>query len=174
VEKSVGGFLISTDKSLLSLDTIYDFLVNRSYWAKGRTREQIGRSIENSMCFGVYEDGRQVGFARVVTDYSVMYWLCDVFIDEDYRRRGLGKLLVEFAVNHPELKELNGILATKDAQGLYEKYGFAEPPKGTSTFMGKRKIAEEARKDATQGTGNTEHTESHGRHGWYNIVEYGS
>lgn len=140
MEKVDGGFLVSTDKSLLSLDTIHDFLVNRSYWANSRTKEQIGRSIDNSMCFGVYESGRQVGFARVVTDYSVMYWLCDVFIDEEYRGKGLGKLLVECVVNHPQLKDLNGILATKDAQGLYEKYGFRVPPQSASTFMGKRKM----------------------------------
>lgn len=140
MEKIVGEFLVSTDKSLLSLDTVYDFLVNRSYWAKSRTKEQISRSIENSMCFGVYEKGRQVGFARVVTDYSVMYWLCDVFIDENYRGKGLGKLLVECVVSHPELKDLNGILATRDAQGLYQKYGYAAPDPALTTFMGKRKI----------------------------------
>lgn len=135
-----GQFLISTDKSLLSMETICDFLINRSYWAGSRTREQIEKSINNSLCFGVYDSGRQVGFARVVSDYSVMYWLCDVFVDEEYRGKGIGKLLVECVVNHPELKELNGILATKDAQGLYEKYGFAAPPPAMTTFMGKRKV----------------------------------
>lgn len=140
MDRVQGEFLISTDKSLLSLETICDFLINRSYWAKNRTHEQIGKSVENSLCFGVYEGKRQVGFARVVTDYSVMYWLCDVFVDEEYRGKGIGKLLVECVVDHPELKDLNGILATRDAQGLYEKYGFAAPSPAMSTFMGKRKV----------------------------------
>ncbi|HYF75256.1 MAG TPA: GNAT family N-acetyltransferase, partial [Candidatus Nitrosocosmicus sp.] len=103
-------------------------------------REQIKKSIENSLCFGVYDAERQVGFARVVTDYSVMYWLCDVFVDEEYRGQGVGKLLVEYVVNHHDLKELNGILATRDAQGLYEKYGFIIPPPELVTYMGKRKV----------------------------------
>ncbi|HYE84314.1 MAG TPA: GNAT family N-acetyltransferase, partial [Clostridia bacterium] len=105
MEKTCGKYLISTDKSLLSLDTVYDFLVNRSYWAKNRKREQIEKSIENSLCFGAYDAGRQVAIARVVTDYSVMYWLCDVFVDEEYRGQGIGKLLVESVVNHPDLKD---------------------------------------------------------------------
>jgi GNAT superfamily N-acetyltransferase len=137
---SYGKYLISDDKSMLSLDTIYDFLVNKSYWARYRTREQIQRSIDNSLCIGVYDAGKQIGFARAVTDYSVMYWLCDVFIDERYRGQGIGKLLVENVVNHPELKDLNGVLATRDAQGLYEKYGFKIPSPEVTTYMGKRKV----------------------------------
>lgn len=140
MEREYGKFLISTDKSLLSIDIIYDFLVNRSYWAKNRSREQIEKSIENSICFGVYDEGRQVGFARAVTDYSVMYWLCDVFVNEDYRGQGIGKLLMECVINHPELKELNGVLATRDAQGLYQKYGFIVPNPDIVTYMGKRKF----------------------------------
>lgn len=140
MEMVYGKYLISTEKSMLSLDTICDFLINRSYWARYRTREQIEKSINNSICFGVYDGKRQVGFARVVTDYSVMYWLCDVFVDEEYRSQSIGKLLVENVVNHPELKELNGILATRDAQGLYEKYGFSAPSPDVTTFMGKRKV----------------------------------
>ena len=135
-----GKYVVSTDQSLLSADTVYDFLVNRSYWAKYRTREQIEKSIKNSLCFGVYDAGRQVGFARAVTDYSVMYWLCDVFVDEEYRGQGIGKLLMECIVNHPDLKDLNGVLATRDAQGLYEKYGFAAPPSNVTTYMGKRRV----------------------------------
>ena len=134
-----GEYTISTEQSLLSVDAICDFLINRSYWAKSRTREQIEKSIMNSLCFGVYHSERQVGFARVVTDYSVMYWLCDVFVNEDQRGQGIGKLLMECVVNHPDLKDLNGVLATKDAQGLYQKYGFAVPSSGAGTYMGKRK-----------------------------------
>ena len=140
MERTHGKYLVSTEQALLSLDTVYDFLANRSYWAKNRAREQMEKSIKNSLCFGVYDEGRQVGFARVVTDYSVVYWLCDVFVDEEFRGQGIGKLLVECVVNHPDLKDLNGILATRDAQGLYEKYGFAAPSPSVTTFMGKRKI----------------------------------
>lgn len=135
-----GKYFVSTDKNMLSFDTVSDFLINRSYWAKNRTKEQVANSINNSVCFGVYDGSRQVGFARVVTDYSVMYWLCDVFIDEEYRGQGLGKFLVECVVNHSEIKGLSGILATKDAQGLYEKYGFAAPTPDKTTFMGRRPV----------------------------------
>ena len=133
-------FLVSTDQSLISLDTVYDFLVNKSYWARYRTKEQIEKSIKNSLCFGVYDAGRQVGFARAVTDYSVTYWLCDVFVDEEYRGQGIGKLLVECVVNHPDLINLNGVLATRDAQGLYQKFGFTIPAPEMVTYMGKRKV----------------------------------
>lgn len=131
-------YLVSTDKSMLSLEVVSDFLINKSYWAQDRTREQIENSINNSLCFGVYDGSRQIGFARVVTDYSVMYWLCDVFIDEKYRGQGLGKLLVECVAGHPDLKGLSGILATKDAQGLYRKYGFIVPDPDKATFMRKK------------------------------------
>jgi GNAT superfamily N-acetyltransferase len=140
MDYNYGKYLISTEKSRLSLDTVYDFLANRSYWANYRTREQIGKSIKNSICFGVYDEGIQVGFARVVTDYSVMYWLCDVFVDEKYRGTGIGKALMEFIVEHPDLKPLNGILATRDAQGLYQKYGFVVPTPDTVTYMSFRKV----------------------------------
>jgi len=133
------NFLVSTDKTLLSIDTVYDFLVNKSYWAKNRTKEQIEKSISNSMCFGVYDSGRQVGFARVVTDYSVMYWLCDVFVDEEYRGQGIGKLLIECVVNHPDLKELSGGLVTRDAYSLYQKYGFEAPSPSVTTYMSRKK-----------------------------------
>jgi GNAT superfamily N-acetyltransferase len=139
MEQTHGKYLISTDKSLLSLDTIYDFLVNKAYWAKNRTKEQIEKSIKNSLCFGVYDAGRQVGFARAITDYAVMYWLCDVFVDEEYRGEGIGKFLVEFIVNHPDLKDLGAGLNTNDAHGLYEKYGFASPAPGVNKYMSKRK-----------------------------------
>ncbi|HYF84310.1 MAG TPA: GNAT family N-acetyltransferase [Clostridia bacterium] len=140
MEQTYGKYLISTEKSLLSVDTVYDFLVNKAYWAKYRTKEQIEKSIKNSLCFGVYDAGRQVGFARAVTDYSVMYWLCDVFVDEEYRGQGIGKFLVEFIVNHPDLMHLNGTLCTKDAQGLYQRYGFVVPSPETNTYMAKRRV----------------------------------
>lgn len=114
---------ISDNKSLLNIDTIYDFM-QRSYWAKGRPKDKIKKSIENSLCFGVYYSGKQVGFARVVTDWATMYYLCDVFIDEEYRGQGLGKKLIEEIISSEDLKNLFGYLGTKDAHTLYEQYDF--------------------------------------------------
>lgn len=133
------GYVISTDKSRLSLDTVYGFLSGESYWAQKRTREQVAKSIEGSVCFGIYHGGRQVGFARAVTDYAVMYWLCDVFVIGEYRGKGLGKWLMECVVNAPELQGLSGILATRDAEGLYEQYGFELVP-GTTKYMRRIKL----------------------------------
>jgi GNAT superfamily N-acetyltransferase len=118
---------ISTDKSLLQKETIQSFL-SRSYWANTRSREMLERSIENSLCFGMYEGKRQVGFARVVTDYATMYWLCDVFIDEEYRGKGLGKKLVSYVTEFEPIRNLTATLATKDAHILYEQYGYTKEP----------------------------------------------
>jgi len=118
------GFCVSTDKTRLDIPLIHDFLSQRSYWAKGRAIEVVQVSIENSLCFGVYEGSRQVGFARVVTDYATFSWLCDVFILETHRGRGLGKWLVETVVGCPGLKNTRRfLLATSDAHDLYAKYG---------------------------------------------------
>lgn len=119
-------FHISTDKSKLDIDMIEDFLSRRSYWAKGRKREKIITSIENSLCFGVYADtGEQVGFARVLSDYAVFAWIMDVFILENFRNHGLGKLLMKSIMEHPPLQGLERWgLGTKDAHGLYEQFGF--------------------------------------------------
>jgi len=120
------GFLVSTDPDLLQLDAIQDFL-SRAYWAQGRPRHIIQRSIQNSLCFGVYQDAAQVGFARLVTDYTTYAWLCDVFIHEDFRGRGLAKLLIHCVTEHPELQNLRRwALATRDAHGLYEQFGFSQ------------------------------------------------
>jgi GNAT superfamily N-acetyltransferase len=118
-------FCISTDKSKLDLELIHRFLTNDSYWAKGRSKEVVKRSIENSLCFGVFKAKEQVGFARVVTDYAVFAWILDLFILRNYRKKGLGKLLVESIMKHAELQKLQRWgLATDDAHGLYEQYGF--------------------------------------------------
>jgi N-acetylglutamate synthase-like GNAT family acetyltransferase len=119
-------FKISTDKSKLDLVAIHDFLSNRSYWAKGRSLETVKRSVENSLCFGMYDSaGKMIGFARVVSDYAVFAYIMDVFIMEDNRNQGSGKRLMDFIMQHPDLQGLQRImLATKDAHGLYEKYGF--------------------------------------------------
>jgi GNAT superfamily N-acetyltransferase len=103
---------------------IHEYLSERSYWALGRPLEIVRRSIENSLCFGVYEGDRQVGFARVVTDYATFAWLCDVFVLESYRGQGLGKWLIETVAVHPALQSLRlFLLATSDAHELYQRYG---------------------------------------------------
>jgi GNAT superfamily N-acetyltransferase len=130
---------ISTDKTRLDLAMIHDFLANCSYWAAGIPFPVMKKSIENSLCFGVYHQGKQVGFARVVTDYATTAYVGDVFIIESYRGRGLGKRLVKTIVDHPELEGLRlWFLGTKDAHDLYRKYGFkkvAETPTAMERLM---------------------------------------
>jgi GNAT superfamily N-acetyltransferase len=122
-----GVYSISTDRARLDLEVIHDYLSKESYWAKGRSMETIRRSIENSVAFGVYKDKEQVGFARVITDYATFAWLADVFILDSARGHGLGKWLVEVILAHPELQGFRRwVLATKDAHGLYRRYGFEE------------------------------------------------
>jgi GNAT superfamily N-acetyltransferase len=126
VERSLGAYLISTDPARLDVDAIYAYLSGISYWARGRPREQIVRGVENSVPFGVYRDGGQVGFARVVTDYATFGWLADVYVLDEHRGQGLGKALVQAVVDHPAVAALPRLLlATMDAHGLYEQYGFA-------------------------------------------------
>ena len=125
-----GNYVISTDPSMLDLDVVHGFL-QRSYWAAERPLEMVKRSVEHSLNFGLYQarDRRQVGFARVVTDFATFAWLCDVFIDEAHRGQGLGAWLMEAVVEHPELRCMRlWVLGTRDAHGLYEKVGFAPLP----------------------------------------------
>jgi GNAT superfamily N-acetyltransferase len=119
------SFLISTDPARLQLEAICEFLA-RSYWANNRPKEVIARSIINSLCFGVYDGEEQVGFARVITDYATYAWLCDVFIHENYRGRGLGKWLMACVLAHPDLQSpKRWALATQDAHGFYRQFGFS-------------------------------------------------
>ena len=119
-------FTISDDASRLDIETICDFL-SRAYWADKRPRHLIERSIEHSLNFGVYDGGKQIGFARVVTDHAVFAYLCDVFIHEDYRGQSLGKWMMECIMAHPNLQGLRRwCLATRDAHGLYSQFGFTE------------------------------------------------
>jgi N-acetylglutamate synthase-like GNAT family acetyltransferase len=116
--------LISTDPGLLDSEVIYDFL-SRAYWAQGRARSIIELSLKNSLVFGLYDEGRQIGLARVVTDHATFAWLCDVFIHEDYRGRGMGKWLMASILSHPDLQGLRRfLLATRDAHRLYSQFGF--------------------------------------------------
>lgn len=129
-------FSISTDKSKLDVPLIYDWLNGVSYWAQGRSLETVRRSLEHSLCFGVYDDKRQVGFARVVTDHATFAWLCDVFVLESHRKHGLGKWLVETITAQPNLKKLHlFVLATRDAHELYRRYGGFEPLQAPERWM---------------------------------------
>ena len=144
-----GEFVISTAPARLDLDVIYDFLTN-CYWAKGIPREVVVRSIEHSLCFGIYDESRaespllakparngapqvsapqvsaqQVGFARVITDFATIAYLGDVFVLESHRGRGLSKWMMECILQHPALQNLRRwILLTRDAHELYRKFGF--------------------------------------------------
>ncbi len=121
-----GEFEISTDRARLDLGIVHGFLTN-SYWARGIPLETVQRSIENSLCFGIYQSDRQIGFARVITDCATFAYLADVFVVPAYRGRGLSKWLMECIVQHPELQGLRRwMLATQDAHGLYRHYGFTE------------------------------------------------
>jgi len=123
--KSHGEYLISDDPALVDVDVVHGWLTDASYWARGRTRETVVRSIANSIPLGVYHRGVTVGFARLVTDRSTFAWLCDVFVLEEHRGAGLGKALVDAAVTHPDLQEVERfVLATADAHDLYGRYGF--------------------------------------------------
>ena len=118
-------FEISTDPTRLDIDVIHGFL-EKSYWAKGRRRSVVERSIRNSMCFGVYHSGRQVAFARVVSDRAVFACLMDVFVIPEFRGRGIAKGLMRSVLAHPELQNLRVfLLATRDAHSLYTQFGFA-------------------------------------------------
>jgi GNAT superfamily N-acetyltransferase len=121
-----GAFTISTDNTRLQMDAIAAFL-SRTYWAQGRTRDAIERSVERSLCFGLYAGDDQIGFARVVTDCATFAYLCDVFVDERCRGQGLGKWLMAGVMGHPDLQGLRRwILATRDAHGLYRQFGWTE------------------------------------------------
>lgn len=125
-------YSISTDSSRFDLDLIHDFLT-KCYWAEGIPRDVVQRSIENALCFGVFEDDRQVGFARVISDYATYAYVGDVFILESHRRRGLGKQLMRAIMSHPRLQNLRRwSLVTQDAHGLYQQFGFTQLAKPES------------------------------------------
>jgi hypothetical protein len=118
------GYIISTDKDRLDVELIHDYLSRQSYWAEGRLLETVQSSIDHSLCFGLYEGSNQVGFARVVTDCATFGWLCDVFIVNSHKGRGLGKWLIEQVTSHSDVSDLRiFVLATRDAHELYRRYG---------------------------------------------------
>jgi len=129
-----GEFTVSTDPALIDLDVVHGFLTN-CYWAKGIPRDVVARSIENSLCFGVYAHGKQIGFARVISDYATYAYIGDVFVLDSFRGHGLGKWLMECVMQHSRLQGLRRwSLVTRDAHGLYSKLGF-EPLKKPENYM---------------------------------------
>ena len=118
--------MISTDKSLLQIDVIHSYLSGESYWAEHIPRDLVEKSVENSLCFGIYEEnGQQVGFARVITDFATFAYLADVFVLQNRRGLGLSKWMMEVILSHPGLQQIRRMmLMTLDAQGLYSQFGF--------------------------------------------------
>jgi GNAT superfamily N-acetyltransferase len=120
-----GEYTISTDNDRLDIGKIHDFIANESYWASGRTIETVRRALDNSLNFGLYKNNQQIGFARVVTDYATFAWIADVFVLPEHRGLGLSKWLMEVMLSHSELQGFRRwVLATKDAHGLYARFGF--------------------------------------------------
>ena len=116
--------LVSTDQTKLDVDAIHAFL-SQAYWSEGVPRDIVERALRNSLCFGLYDAGKQVGLARVVTDYTTFAYLCDVYVLESHRGRGVGKWLIECVMAHPQLQGLRRVsLVTRDAHGLYGPFGF--------------------------------------------------
>ena len=119
-------YFISDNKDLLDIGFIH-FELSNSYWAKNIPIELVQKSIAHSLCFGVYKDKKQIGFARVISDYATFGYLCDVIIAQEEQGKGAGKMLMEFIMKHPDLKGLRRfMLATRDAHTLYTKYGFTK------------------------------------------------
>ena len=125
-------YVITDDKSMISPQRV-KALLDKSYWAPDRDIGTIAKTIENSICIAVLADNDMVGFGRVVTDKAVFAWLADIIIHENHRNKGIGKQIVQFIQDHPEIPKHLQLLRTKDAHKLYEKYGFSK----NSEFMSK-------------------------------------
>ncbi|MSU58528.1 MAG: N-acetyltransferase [Pedosphaera sp.] len=126
--------LVSTDPAKLDVDAVHTFL-SRAYWCEGIPRETVACALRHSLCFGLFDGATQIGLARVVTDYATFAYLCDVYVLESYRGRGLGKWLIECVLAHPALPGLRRInLATSNAHGLYARFGF-QPLRHPESFM---------------------------------------
>ncbi|WP_100077673.1 GNAT family N-acetyltransferase [Chryseobacterium camelliae] len=120
-------FCISTDKSRLDIDAVHEFLSTKAYWCLNIPKAKVQAAIQNSMCFGVYLNEKQIGFARIISDFSTIAYLGDVYILEEYRGNGLSKWLMETIMNHPDLQGLRRwILLTGDAHGLYRQFGWTD------------------------------------------------
>jgi GNAT superfamily N-acetyltransferase len=125
----VDGFHVSSDPDLIDVEHVHRYLSEESYWAKGVPFDVVRRSLAGSLSFGLFREGHQVGFARVITDRATFGYLADVFIDKEWRGRGLSKMLLEAVFAHPDLQGLRRILlTTSDAHGLYRAFGFTSIP----------------------------------------------
>lgn len=114
---------VTTDPATIDRETLYEWLAE-AYWSNNRSRETIDRSLENSDCYVALEDGRMVGFARVVTDRATFAWLCDVYVGPEHRGKGISKALMDRIIENPDYATVRWMLGTRDAHGLYERYGF--------------------------------------------------
>jgi len=124
-EIKINDLLFSSNKNLLQVDVIHQYLSKESYWAQGIPLSIVRDSIEGSVCFGVYAHTKQIAYARIVTDNATFGYLADVFVLEDYRGKGISKQLIKFIMDYPPCKKFRRMmLATKDAHGLYAKFGF--------------------------------------------------
>lgn len=136
-EKSSNEYCVTTDVFKMDFDSIHNWITN-SYWALGRNKEDMRKVMKNSLNFGLFHNDKQIGFARVVTDYHTFSYLCDVIIDEEYRGKGLGKYLMSEVMNFPETKIMKRwMLFTKDAHGLYEQFGFGKNEMPEKTMIKK-------------------------------------
>ena len=130
IEHTFGEFLITTDKEKLDIVAIHDFLSKYSGWSDNIPIDKVKISIENSLNFGLFHNDKQIGFARVISDFSTIAYLGDIYVLDNYRGQGLSKKLMESVMNHPNLQDLRRwILLTSTAEWLYKKYGFTELPK---------------------------------------------
>jgi GNAT superfamily N-acetyltransferase len=118
-----GDFWITDEVAAVDVD-FFATALNSTYWAEGRPRDVIEKSLKTSLVFSLFENERQIGFTRVVSDQATFAWICDVYVHPDYRGRGLGKWLMECTLEHPSTKVRINLLATRDAHGLYEQFGF--------------------------------------------------
>lgn len=135
IEKQIENFVYSTDQHRLNIDFIHKYLSVESYWAKNIPYATVQKSIEGSLCFGIYYKNQQVGFARIITDYATFGYLADVFVDKEFREKGLSKELMIFIKEHPMIKKLRRfMLATLDAHNLYSQFGFT-PLSEPNRFM---------------------------------------
>ncbi len=124
------GYTISTDKDRMDLDLIHAFL-SQSYWAKGIPKDTVRSAMEHSLCFGIFKENEQVGFARAITDYTTFAYMADVFVLEKERGKGLGKMLISYMLSYPSLQGLRRwTLGTRDAHGLYAHFGFEPADSG--------------------------------------------
>jgi GNAT superfamily N-acetyltransferase len=135
MEASRGNLLLSTDKALLQHERVLHYLNTQTYWAQDMTRDKFDRAVANSLCFGVYDNGVQIAFARLITDYATFGYLTDVFVDAEYRGKGISKWLMDEMLKMPELQGFRRwLLATTDAHELYRRYGYIEPEQ-LNTYM---------------------------------------